>query len=54
MPQTDTAETLAGIVERHALQRPEAIAIRYGERQWSWAEWSSRIRRAAGRCATPG
>lgn len=48
MPQTDTAETLAGIVERHALQRPEAIAIRYGERQWSWVEWSSRIRRAAG------
>lgn len=48
MPQADTAETLAGIVDRHAQQRPEAIAIRYGERQWSWADWSSRIRRAAG------
>lgn len=44
----DTTETLAGIVERHAQQRADAIAIRYGERQWSWADWSSRIRRAAG------
>lgn len=52
MPPADTtsstAETLAGIVERHAQQRPDAIAIRFGERQWSWAEWSSRIRRTAG------
>ncbi len=45
---TSTAETLAGIVERHAQQRPDAIAIRFGERQWSWADWSTRIRRAAG------
>jgi acyl-CoA synthetase (AMP-forming)/AMP-acid ligase II len=44
---TGTAETLAGIVERHAQRRPDAIAIRFGERQWSWAEWSSRIRRTA-------
>lgn len=48
MPVAETRETLAGIVERHAQRRPDAIAIRYGERQWSWAEWSSRIRRAAG------
>ncbi|KDO97190.1 long-chain-fatty-acid--CoA ligase [Mycobacterium timonense] len=48
MPAAETRETLAGIVERHAQRRPDAIAIRYGERQWSWAEWSSRIRRAAG------
>lgn len=48
MPAAKTRETLAGIVERHAQRRPDAIAIRYGERQWSWAEWSSRIRRAAG------
>ncbi|KBZ63541.1 long-chain-fatty-acid--CoA ligase [Mycobacterium colombiense] len=45
---TSTAETLAGIVERHARQRPDAIAIRFGERQWSWGQWSSRIRRTAG------
>jgi acyl-CoA synthetase (AMP-forming)/AMP-acid ligase II len=42
-----TTETLAGFVERHAEQRPDDIAIRYGERQWSWADWSERIRRAA-------
>ncbi len=47
MPAAETRETLAGIVERHAQRRPDAIAIRYGERQWSWAEWSSRIRRGA-------
>jgi len=51
MPAADTTasttETLAGFVERHAEQRPDDIAIRYGERQWSWADWSARIRRAA-------
>lgn len=40
--------TLAGFVERHAQQRPDGIAIRFGERQWSWAQWAARIRRAAG------
>lgn len=44
---TNATETLAGIVERHARERPDAIAIRYGERQWSWADWDSRIRRTA-------
>ncbi|HET9891081.1 MAG TPA: AMP-binding protein, partial [Mycobacterium sp.] len=51
---TGTAETLAGIVERHAQRRPDAIAIRFGERQWSWAEWSSRIRRTAGALRAAG
>jgi acyl-CoA synthetase (AMP-forming)/AMP-acid ligase II len=46
--------TLAGFVERHARQRPDGIAIRYGERQWSWAEWASRIRRAAGALQAAG
>ena len=45
---TSTTETLAGFVERHARQRPDGIALRYGDRQWSWAQWASRIRRAAG------
>ncbi len=58
MPPADTTasttETLAGFVERHARQRPEAIAIRYGERQWSWADWASRIRRAAGALRAAG
>ena len=51
---TGTAETLAGIVESHAQRRPDAIAIRFGERQWSWAEWSSRIRRTAGALRAAG
>jgi len=45
---TSTTTALAGLVEQHARQRPDGIAIRYGERQWSWADWASRIRRAAG------
>jgi acyl-CoA synthetase (AMP-forming)/AMP-acid ligase II len=52
MPPAETTsgatETLAGFVERHARQRPDGIAIRYGERQWSWADWAARIRRVAG------
>lgn len=45
---SDTTETLAGFVEGHARRRPDGIAIRFGDRQWSWAQWASRIRRAAG------
>lgn len=45
---SSTTETLAGFVERHARQRPDGTAIRYGDRQWSWAQWAERIRRAAG------
>jgi len=52
MPPADTtistAETLAGFVERQAQRRPDGIAIRYGDLQWSWADWASRIRRVAG------
>ena len=47
-------ETLAGFVERHARQRPDGVAIRYGERQWSWAQWASRIRRVAGALQAAG
>lgn len=58
MPPADTrsgtAETLAGMVEGHAERTPEAIAIRFGERQWSWAEWSSRIRHTAGALRAAG
>ncbi|BBZ44811.1 long-chain-fatty-acid--CoA ligase [Mycobacterium parmense] len=52
MPPADatasTTETLAGFVERHARHRPGDVAIRFGDRQWSWADWAARIRRAAG------
>lgn len=51
---TSTAETLAGFVEQHAQQRPDGIAIQYGELQWSWAEWASRIRRTAGALRAAG
>ncbi|MCV7093294.1 long-chain-fatty-acid--CoA ligase [Mycobacterium interjectum] len=43
-----STETLAGFVERHARRRPDDMAMRFGDRQWSWAQWAARIRRAAG------
>ena len=49
-----TTETLAGFVERHARQRPDDVAIRYAELRWSWADWASRIRRAAGALRAAG
>lgn len=58
MPPADvtahTTETLAGFVDRHAQQRPDAVAIRFGETQWSWTQWSSRIRRVAGMLRAAG
>ena len=50
MPPADatTTETLAGFVEQYAQHNPDGTAIRYGDRQWSWAQWTSRIRQAAG------
>ncbi len=49
MPHADApTETLAGFVERHARRRPDDIAMRFGERQWTWDQWAARIRRAAG------
>ena len=45
---TGTTETLVGMVEHHVRHRPDDIAIRFGERQWSWAQWAARIQRAAG------
>jgi acyl-CoA synthetase (AMP-forming)/AMP-acid ligase II len=55
MPPADTTtDTLAGFVEQHAQRRPDGIAIRYRDVQWSWAGWASRIRRAAGALRTAG
>lgn len=55
MPATDaTTATLAGIVEHHAQCTPDAIAIRFGDRQWTWAQWALRIRRAAGALRAAG
>jgi acyl-CoA synthetase (AMP-forming)/AMP-acid ligase II len=58
MPQADTTtgtrETLAGFVDGHAQRRPDDIAIRFGELQWTWADWAARIRRAAGALRAAG
>jgi acyl-CoA synthetase (AMP-forming)/AMP-acid ligase II len=51
---TSTTETLVGMVEQHAQHRPDGIAIHFGERQWSWAQWASRIRQAAGALRAAG
>jgi acyl-CoA synthetase (AMP-forming)/AMP-acid ligase II len=46
--------TLVGFVEQHVQHRPDAIALHYGERQWTWAQWASRIRRAVGALRAAG
>jgi acyl-CoA synthetase (AMP-forming)/AMP-acid ligase II len=51
---TGTAETLVGMVEHHVQHRPDGIAIRFGERQWSWAQWAPRIQQAAGALRAAG
>jgi acyl-CoA synthetase (AMP-forming)/AMP-acid ligase II len=51
---TGATNTLIGFVEQHARQRPDDIAIRYGDRRWSWTEWASRIRLAAGALRAAG
>jgi acyl-CoA synthetase (AMP-forming)/AMP-acid ligase II len=51
---TPTIETLVGFVEQHEQHRPDDIAIHYGDRQWSWAQWASRIRQAAGALRAAG
>ena len=46
--------TLVAFVEQHAQHKPDAIALRYADQQWSWAQWASRIRRAAGALQAAG
>jgi len=31
-----------------AVETPDAEALTYGDRTWTWAEWNDRVRRAAG------
>ena len=50
----DTTETLVGFVEQHERHRPNDVAIHYGDRQWTWEQWASRIRQAAGALRAAG
>ncbi len=50
----DTTETLVDFVETHERHRPDDIAIHYGERHWTWAQWVARIRQAAGALRAAG
>lgn len=43
-----TRDSLIGFIDRHARSRPDDVAIRYGNRRWSWAQLMTRVRRAAG------
>jgi acyl-CoA synthetase (AMP-forming)/AMP-acid ligase II len=51
---TGTTETLVGFVEEHAQRRPDGVALHFGDRQWTWAQWTSRIGRAAGALRAAG
>lgn len=51
---TGITETLVGMVERHVQNRPDDVAIRFGEQQWSWSQWAERIQRTAGALQAAG
>ena len=54
MPHAQTTETLVGFVEHHERHRPDDVALHYGDRQWTWAQWAARIRQAAGALRAAG
>ena len=40
--------TLDEPVAHWAQHKPDDVAVKYGERAWTWAEWDDRVRRCAG------
>ena len=40
--------TLDEPVAHWAKEKPDEVAVMYGERTWTWAEWDDRVRRCAG------
>ena len=47
MPAPVTTDRVFECVERWERERPDEPALRYLDRTWTWAEWTTRIRRAA-------
>ena len=45
---------LARMVTQWAEPKPDEIAITYGDRNWTWAQWNDRIRRVAGALRAAG
>jgi acyl-CoA synthetase (AMP-forming)/AMP-acid ligase II len=43
-----TPDTIDEPLAHWAEQKPDELAVMYGERQWTWAAWNDRVRRAAG------
>jgi acyl-CoA synthetase (AMP-forming)/AMP-acid ligase II len=54
MQEAAPGTTLVGFVEKHVKHKPDGIAIHYGDRQWTWTQWASRIRQAAGALRAAG
>ncbi len=43
-----TPTTIDEPLAHWAKRRPDDLAVMYGERSWTWAQWNERVRRAAG------
>jgi acyl-CoA synthetase (AMP-forming)/AMP-acid ligase II len=54
MQEAAPGTTLVGFVEKHVKHKPDGIAIHYGDQQWTWEQWASRIRQAAGALRAAG
>src|SRR5579884_4021487 len=50
----DTGWTVAGVVRRNAARSPDASAVVFGEREWTWAELEARSNRVAQGLASAG
>ncbi|TDQ05723.1 long-chain-fatty-acid--CoA ligase [Labedaea rhizosphaerae] len=44
----DSPSDIADIVEFWAGQRPDGVAVRFGDQAWTWAQWQDRIARNVG------
>ena len=54
MPDAAPGTALVAFVEQHVQHRPDAIALYFGDQQWTWAQWASRVRQAAGALRAAG
>jgi acyl-CoA synthetase (AMP-forming)/AMP-acid ligase II len=49
-----TTELLIDFVDKWATATPDELAVRYGSRQWTWAQWRDRIGRLAAALTAAG
>ncbi|MFJ4656881.1 AMP-binding protein [Nocardia sp. NPDC088792] len=49
-----TAHTLGDLLEHWGRERPDSLAIEYGDLKWTWAQWRARVRQLTGALQATG